>query len=330
MKEILKLIAQKKVEHSKLAFYEFLRDTKVSPRDRMAFAPCFAFFVMSFSEFNRFVLREEPTTDEIQALINHHTYEDEDHWIWFLEDIRKLGLDVPSCFTETMRFLWSDETMVQRSVVRWMFQTGAQAKPVHRLVLVEAIENVADVFLATTKPVAEELKILDQQDCRYFGDLHSISDAGHTMYSKEMEKFIGSIPLTVEEHTEAVRLVHETFDVFADLMSDLLAHAKVPKMVNGSLTYTYELRTQTLRKVKPLGAYLVEAGLLTSEQLETALDEHRQTGHRLGDVLSAHAWVSTQTIEYMMEHLILPARLATLTTPWETPVKSESHLIAAH
>jgi hypothetical protein len=307
-KQILEIIAQKKEEHSMLPFYQFLRNTSISPQERMEFAPCFTFFVMSFSDLNRHVLREEPTTDPIQTLINEHTYEDEDHWIWFLEDVRKLGYDVNLGFTETMRFLWSDETMVQRQVVRWMFQAGSMAKPVHRLALVEAIENIADVFLATTKPVAEELRMLDQRDCRYFGDLHSIADAGHTMYSEDVESFIANLQLTDEEYSEAVRLVEETFDVFAGLMSDLLAHAKVPKVVNGNFLYTYELRSQTIHKVKPLGSYLVEAGLLTADKLDLALTEQRTTRKRLGDVVSGNGWVSQQTIEYIVEKLVMPDR----------------------
>jgi hypothetical protein len=308
MKRILELIARKKAENEKLPFYDFLRDTNISPEDRMAFVPCLSFFVMSFSDLCRYVLREEPTTDPIQALINHHSYEDEDHWIWFLEDVRKLSYDPSIKFTDTIRFLWSDETMVQRRVVRWMNQAVATAKPVHRLVLVEAIECTADVFLATTKPVSEELRMLDERDCRYFGDFHSTADLGHTLYSNDMAKFIGDIILTDEEYEEAVRLVNETFEMFADLVSDLLAHAKVPKVVNDNFLYTYELRSHHIRKVKPLGSYLIDAGLLTAEKLDLALTDQRQTGHRLGDIITDRGWISKQTLEYVIEKLVMPDR----------------------
>jgi uncharacterized protein (DUF427 family) len=308
MKRILNLIAEKTILHSQLPFYQFLRNTSISPQGRMAFAPCFTFFVMNFSELNRHVLREEPTADPIQALINEHTYEDEAHWIWFLEDLQKLGYEGNLPFTEAMRFLWSDETMVQRRVVRWMFKEATLAKPIHRLVLVEAIEHIAGIFLPTTKLVTEQFQTSELQTCRYFGSLHSLSDSGHEMHSKEMEDFIGNMPLTDGEYTEAVRLVEETFDVFADLVSDLLAHAKVPKVVNRNFLYTYELRSQHVHKIKPIGAYLVEAGLLTAERLDLALSEQRTTNKRLGDLVSSHGWVSQQTIEYFVEKLVQPER----------------------
>lgn len=307
-KQILEIINQKQEFHSESPFYQFLRNTSVSPQERLAFAPCFAFFVMNFSELNRHVLREEPTTNPIQLIINDHTYEDEDHWIWFLEDIHKLGYDINTSFTETMRFLWSDETMVQRKVVQWMLQTAAMAKPIHRLVLVESIEAIADVFLSTTRSVSEELQALNQINCRYFGELHFGSDTGHTMHSETMTDFLENIVLTTEESEEAIQIVQQAFDIFSDLVSDLLAHAKVPKVVNGNFLYTYEMRSKQVHKVKPLGSYLVESGLLTAENLEFALTEQRVTGKRLGDVISDNGWVRQQTIEYIVEKLVMPER----------------------
>jgi hypothetical protein len=93
MKEVLDLISTKKQQFSQLPFFQFLQDENIDPRQRLAFAPCFAPFVMGFGELNKYVWRQEPTTDPIQSLINQHTYEDDGHWIWFLEDLQKLGFD---------------------------------------------------------------------------------------------------------------------------------------------------------------------------------------------------------------------------------------------
>jgi hypothetical protein len=308
MKDVFALIEQKKLAYVKLPFWQFLRDQSIPAQERMAFAPCFAFFVMSFAELNRYVLRETSAVDQVQSIINEHTYEDEDHWIWYLEDLRKLGYDENISFSDAMRFIWSDEMVMQRHVVRWLWQTAATAKPIHRLVLVEAIEATADVFLATTRAVTNELRTSNQIDCCYFGELHSDTDAGHTMHSDEMEDSLANIPFTPEEMEEAIRIVDETFTMFENLMSDLLAHTKVPKVVNGTFLYTYEMKAKQVHKVKPLGHYLVEAGLITHEKLSLALSEQQVTGQRLGAVIAANGWVSEQTIEYMVEKLITPER----------------------
>ena len=64
--------------------------------------------------------------------------------------------------------------------------------------------------------------------------------------------------------------------------------------------------------MKPLGIYLVEAGLLTPNQVDTALKEQQATSIRLGKVLSSRGWVNQQTIEYMMEKVILPEKKSAL------------------
>lgn len=59
---------------------------------------------------------------------------------------------------------------------------------------------------------------------------------------------------------------------------------------------------------KPLGKYLVEAGLITPVQLERALDAQRSTRARLGEILASNGWLEQATIEYFMEKIILPER----------------------
>lgn len=59
---------------------------------------------------------------------------------------------------------------------------------------------------------------------------------------------------------------------------------------------------------KPLGAYLVEAGTITSEQLEIALKKQERSGKRLGAIIVDCGWVKQQTIEYLIEKIVLPHR----------------------
>lgn len=61
---------------------------------------------------------------------------------------------------------------------------------------------------------------------------------------------------------------------------------------------------------KPLGLYLVEAGLLTPAQVEVALNDQKITGLRFGQVLVVRGWVKQQTIDYLMRKIIIPEREA--------------------
>lgn len=59
---------------------------------------------------------------------------------------------------------------------------------------------------------------------------------------------------------------------------------------------------------RKLGSYLVEAGLLTEAQVDVALNDQNFTSMRFGEVLAARGWVKQQTVEYLMEKIVLPDR----------------------
>ncbi|MBD1913593.1 MULTISPECIES: hypothetical protein [unclassified Leptolyngbya] len=76
------------------------------------------------------------------------------------------------------------------------------------------------------------------------------------------------------------------------------------------------------RKPKRLGGYLLEAGLLTTDQVDVALNDQQATGMRFGEVLVARGWLKEQTIEWVMRRIIMPEREAY--TRWE---KSQQTLV---
>ncbi|NJK29407.1 MAG: hypothetical protein HC940_04245 [Acaryochloris sp. SU_5_25] len=76
---------------------------------------------------------------------------------------------------------------------------------------------------------------------------------------------------------------------------------------------------KTFADSKKLGNYLMEAGLLTTAQLEVALADQQITGMRLGEVLVRRGWIKEETIEYLMEKVILPERSS-------SPDQSSSYL----
>jgi hypothetical protein len=67
-------------------------------------------------------------------------------------------------------------------------------------------------------------------------------------------------------------------------------------------------RQQAFEQSKPLGEYLIEAGLLTEAQVYVALNDQQMTGMRFGDILATRGWVKEQTIEYLMEKIVVPDR----------------------
>lgn len=67
---------------------------------------------------------------------------------------------------------------------------------------------------------------------------------------------------------------------------------------------------QTLNVVKKIGSYLSEAGLLTADQINVALNDQQSTGMRFGEIVVARGWVKEQTVEWIMNKVVEPERRA--------------------
>jgi hypothetical protein len=61
-------------------------------------------------------------------------------------------------------------------------------------------------------------------------------------------------------------------------------------------------------RLKPIGSYLEDAGLLSSDQVKVILVDQQATGMRFGDIAVARGWVKEQTIEWIMRKVVAPER----------------------
>lgn len=218
MKEVLVFVEQKKQEFAQLPLFEFLQDQSISPQQRLAWAPCVAPFVMVVAEMNKYFLREEPTNDPIQALVNKHTYEDDYHWEWYVQDIKTLGIGQSVNFSDTLTFLWSQETNIARWTAYEMYRYIVQATPIQKLAIIQVIEATGYVLFSASKQVYPELK--------YFGQSHLIVDSSHTIYSCEGTNFIHDIQLTEDIRKETFELVEKVFALIGEMINTFFEYAK--------------------------------------------------------------------------------------------------------
>lgn len=66
----------------------------------------------------------------------------------------------------------------------------------------------------------------------------------------------------------------------------------------------------TLNSAKKLGSYLVEAGLLTADQINVVLNDQQATGMRFGEIVVARGWLKEQTVEWIVSKVVEPDRRA--------------------
>lgn len=227
MRTVLQHILLKKRDYARLPFFDFLRDESLSARERLAFFPCMAPFIMSFGDLNRHILRVEPTDDPHQATINAHTHEDDHHWPWYLEDWMKLGLDeqrkAPS---DLLRFVWSDATVENRLLSHRLAHLVWSATPIVRLAVVEAIEETGNVLFALTTKLAQAVQRESGTELRYLGEFHFALESGHAMNSEHAE--LARITLTDEQRADAIARADQVYAWFAAWTDELLAYARRP------------------------------------------------------------------------------------------------------
>ncbi|WP_019500716.1 hypothetical protein [Pseudanabaena sp. PCC 6802] len=224
MKRVLNKILEKKQTYTNLPLFQFMRDSSLTEEERMAFYPCMAHFILSFSDINKYMLREEPATDAYQQRVNIHTYEDDHHWPWYLEDFTKLGFDRLCSPTSWMRFLWSDETRQNRILTYRLATLISNANAIERIAVIEAIEETGNVLFSTMLSLAKAIEARRGIQLRYCGEFHFSLESGHSVGSDRDE--IAEIPMDESNQVRCLAIVDEVFALFEAWTNELLHYAK--------------------------------------------------------------------------------------------------------
>lgn len=224
MRTVMKAIFQAKRDYATLPLFEFMRDELLSPRERLAFYPCMAPFILAFGDLNKFVMRNELSTDPYQRLVNTHTYEDDHHWPWYLEDLTTLGFDQSASTTQVLLFLYSDRTKVNRMLSAKLAHLLYDATPVEKLAIIEAIEETGNVLFALTAALARRIEAEEQISLRYLGDFHFNLETGHAMSGADHRE-LAAIPLNDVQRERCLTQVAKVFEFFEEWTYELLAFA---------------------------------------------------------------------------------------------------------
>jgi hypothetical protein len=222
MTRIVQLIEERKREFAALPFFQFIQDDSLDPLQRFAFVPCMAPFAASFRDFNIHTLRQEPTNDPIQKAINRHTYEDETHYKWYLEDLEKMGFNHELKFTDALKFLWGEETLKTRRVcydLHALYTTYTH--PLLRLVIIEAVEETGNVAFGAFIHPGAQLQGETQHLYRYYGRAHLAAENGHMQNNEHgLDYFLGEVDLELALENQACELIDQVFDIFTRFMNE--------------------------------------------------------------------------------------------------------------
>jgi hypothetical protein len=224
MRTVLRHIGAAKRGYSTLPFFDFLRDESRTPRQRLAFVPCMGPFILDFGDLNAYVLRDESSSDPHQALVNRHTYEDDHHWPWYLDDLARLGHDHHRPTTDVLRVVYSDRTAVNRLLGTRLAHLIYGATPTERLVIIEAIEETGNVLFSLTADLARRVEREEGIELRYLGDFHLALESGHAMDGDD-HRTLARINLDDVGRARCTWLVDRVFELFSAWVAELHAYA---------------------------------------------------------------------------------------------------------
>ncbi|MEH2003063.1 hypothetical protein [Nostoc sp.] len=218
MKKVFALIEKESAKFTQLAFFEFLGDKSIDLIQRLCFAPCFALFVIRYGDSNKFVCLEEPTVNPIPHIVNKQTREEENHWIWVLKNLSGFSFNRFLNFTDTLKFNWSDQTVICRQIIYQLYRRTFQVNASYKLVAIEWIESIFNIFFLISAPVTQELKFLTNREYADFGNRHLLAENDDNVHSNETKEFIASMHLAEDIPKQACELVNKIFELFTALV----------------------------------------------------------------------------------------------------------------
>jgi hypothetical protein len=224
MKRVLQEILKRKKRYAQLPFFDFLRDSRLTARQRISFYPGMAHFIMAFGDLNSLILRREAHGDPWQEMVNAHTHEDDRHWAWYLEDYQKLGFDRSLTTSQQLKNQFSKNTVANRQLMYGLVALTQSCDSVGRLAIIEAIEETGQVLFSLILPIALELEKDTQQELRYCGLHHFQLETGHSMNGDHLK--LSQIELDDTQFAQAQTNVKTVFELFTAWTDELLIFAR--------------------------------------------------------------------------------------------------------
>jgi hypothetical protein len=229
MRTVLEAVDRKALEFSQARLFEFLQDESIDPRERLAFAPSVAHFVMTFADLYALVLRDEPARDRHQELVNAHAREDGGHWRWFLADLDTLSRDPSLRLSDALRLIWSEGTKKMRMLSYHMCRLGFGADSLRKLVLVHCIEATGKVTVKHVAKVGKQIATRTGKRLLYFGEHHFATESDHTLEEEGVRRALEETPLEPLVARELCSLVDESFLHFTAFADEMLAIARAER-----------------------------------------------------------------------------------------------------
>jgi hypothetical protein len=180
------------------------------------------FFVLGFRDVLSYLKRPNPK-DVWDHAINIHCDEDANHWLWFIQDLQKIGVKETAWgqdFAELLTATWSEAGYASRDMVYTLIHYAkTTSDPFINLAVIESLEAAFAVFIDALMPQIEKKGW--QDDLRYFGSRHHQDESNHALGSwvgeVSIENSLKNVSLNDFQKREAELIIQEIFQRFESI-----------------------------------------------------------------------------------------------------------------
>lgn len=171
-----------------------------SYQDVFCFSPNMLYFILGFKDILSHLEYQNPKT-EIEKYINLHCFEDKNHWMWYLQDLKTLGYSESiQNWSEFIKNIWNDENKPTRDLVYLsIYYIKKFNNPIASLTLIECMESAFGVFMNCLNKRLDKSELY--KNLHYFGETHHIQETNHTLGHWIEDT---NSPLSITNHHEII------------------------------------------------------------------------------------------------------------------------------
>ncbi len=181
MSALLQRISDRQAKLEKHSFCQHLLGCRDVSSQVYSFVPHMTFFVLGFRDILEEIRIKDPKND-FELSINTHCDEDSDHWLWFIEDLETLNMNVEywgGNVSSVLKTLWStDNYAIREMVYRVVSHIRTTKTAEEKMMILDCLESAFSVFINSLNSVTQ--KRGDFQKLKYFGSEHYEDEASHS------------------------------------------------------------------------------------------------------------------------------------------------------
>jgi len=181
MSTLLLQIAKSQSQLEQHIFCQHLRHQSDISLSAYSFVPHMTFFVLGFRDILEEIRFKNPKT-ELELTLNAHCDEDSDHWMWFIEDLETLKMDVGhwgGSVTSVLSTLWSTKNHpIREMVYRTIHHIRNTKTAEEKMIIIDCLESAFSVFINSLNVITHKNGYYKK--LKYFGEEHYEDEASHS------------------------------------------------------------------------------------------------------------------------------------------------------